>query len=339
MKGKTISLIVLNIILVCITVFVIDYAYFAHNFSANQDYRIDGEYYTAQVNDINKLNESAYDRLLDKIGDFDDIVVIAEYSDENFIGVYDPILFTKRLFYRDFPKYTRHFTKEDFLNNNPVAFYIDYSEDQSCGSLGEVTNREYISRYIGCVSKYGIDKYPPNISEIINLSAIKELPSKLTVKYNDDSTILTEEINELGYTIKPYSRTSLLEDTEDYTFLNKSLFYINGVLHILLFFVGYFYFYYQRKTLALHISLGGGKFKLFYNNLKVYFMTIPIQIILIMGLFSIYDLMFAQLKGVLWTDILAISIASYVYFTFTSFIGYLINYNQINKMGVSQNVK
>lgn len=331
MKKNTVLIIASSILLTLISIFVLDYAYDTISMSFKKPYAFNEEYFIASGDNI---NAEKYHGLITTFVDYDDIVIFSEYSDESYIGVYDQLFFTKDLAIMDIPKYTRHFSKEDFINKNPVAFFVDYNKESNCNKLGPTNKEGLINSYINCVVPNSTTKskgIPDDVNDIINLSAIPEVAEKIYVSYLSSPDTLVSSLKEIGYEIiyPAEPRISLMTNIDKLWFYNWKLFTISFTLNILMLFVFFFNFYKQRKKISIHISQGAKLMNAYYINNKLYLLTIPLQIIIVYLVYYLYQTLYNQIRIVGSIDVLIISIISYLYFALVGFITFTLIFKEI----------
>ena len=341
MKKNTVLIIASSILLTLISIFVLDYAYDIISLSFKKPYAFSDDYFIASGDNI---NAEKYDDLITTFVDYDDIVIFSEYSDESYIGVYDQLFFTKELAIMDIPKYTRHFSKEDFINKNSVAFFVDYNKEPICNKIGPANKEGFINTYINCVVPNSTTKsegIPNVVNDIINLSAIPEVAEKIYVSYLNHPDTLVSSLKEVGYEIT-YSeepRISLMTNIDKLRFYNWKLFTISFTLNILMLFVFFFNFYKQRKKISIHISQGAKLMNAYYINNKLYLLTIPLQIIIVYLVYYLYQSLYNQIRIVDSIGVIIISSISYLYFALAGFVTFTFIFKEIKKQGVVGYVK
>lgn len=216
------------------------------------------------------------------------VLVLSEYNNENYLGVYDPMMIYAGQNSYQIKGMTRYFNTSDYMNQtNTGIFLSSYDNFNQCKLWGE----KLMDIVLYCAENS--DTFGENITHLLNLSSLEALGDTVYIDYDDLETVkpLIEKMKSLGYQeilARDYGFVEIFLKVE----LGLLLIYIlilSG-MYILYFMMLYWHFLNERKRIYLHYLHGGSHLPILLSYVKPYLKGNAYGLVLIYVLKEILNL-------------------------------------------------
>lgn len=196
------------------------------------------------------------------------ILVISEYNNENYLGVYDPqMIYAGRNSYQ-MKGMTRYFNTSDYMNQtNAGIFLSSYDNFNQCKVSGE----KLMDIVLYCAENSGT--FGEDITHLLNVTSLEALGDAVYIDYDDPETVkpLIEKMKSLGYQeifTRDYGFVEIFLKVEPGLLLIYIL--ILGGMYVMYFMMLYWHFLNERKRIYLHYLHGGSHIPILLSYVKPY---------------------------------------------------------------------
>lgn len=196
------------------------------------------------------------------------ILVISEYNNENYLGIYDPqMIYAGRNSYQ-MKGMTRYFNTSDYMNQtNAGIFLSSYDNFNQCKVWGE----KLMDIVLYCAENSGT--FGEDITHLLNVTSLEALGDTVYIDYDDPETVkpLIEKMKSLGYqeiSARDYGFVEIFLKVDPELLLIYIL--ILCGMYVMYFMMLYWHFLNERKRIYLHYLHGGSHLPILLSYVKPY---------------------------------------------------------------------
>lgn len=234
--------------------------------------------YGLSENYIKLVRENRCEKSVEEIIDLENdtnVTIISEYSNENYIALYDP----RYYFYNENPVQSigerRYFSKKDYLEHTKTGAAVAWSESQLFGgNIQQMTQRGICEECIFLIDTSS-KLYQSGIDYIVNMTSVEKMGETIYIDSDDTEKLqkIEHRLVSEGYKVaeKKQNTWIKIEDIIPQSLYEIVVFMANAALYPIYAFACGMMFFYNRRILKINKLCGGTGWKIFCHLSERYF--------------------------------------------------------------------
>lgn len=239
--------------------------------SEQEPFRMSFRYKTLQKTTENKV---VFDDVINLEND-KNVLVVTYNRNQDYIGVYDPMMTLAFENIVVLPGATRYFSELDYANKTKSGIIVNFNDVFDLDSCKRVKH-PLVDDVMYCTDNQSAFSTIPNVTTVINLASLQDFGELVYIDGPSDEAVETivTRLQGLGYTLQPKQRVGMVAAVLNAHKDRLASIMAGGILLYGVFAVVVFWhFFHRRKELTLHY-LHGGTQKTVFHNLGKNFMIL-----------------------------------------------------------------
>ncbi len=253
--------IVLSVLICSLIIMLTTYVHVATMTKLEENYYMSRNHKVFRKGDISISFFDVFD--IDKNSN---ILVISEYFDKDYIGIYDPMMVLARENSYQLIGNTRYFNIEDYkTRTNAGVFLSDIERQEQCQALG----KQRLDVVLYCAENTG--RFKEGIYYLVNLSFFDDLGDTIYIDFDEPKSVepIIERIRGFGYQEISSENYKFFKVLKEADFGQIIIFItIAMALYGLFYMMTYWHFLNDRKHIYLHFLHGGSEYTIFLRYFK-----------------------------------------------------------------------